>query len=189
MYSIPGYSTLAEFAKDKQLPYMTVKNHMIRGVCRWPRKIDDGITNNCAYKCWENMVSRCTNPNSTGYENYGGRGISLHSEFISFRNFISHIGPRPGKEYSIDRIDVNGNYEPGNVRWATYQEQARNKRHECKTTEDIEKHGKKYRFSFEGVRYFFTDKQKALEERSRLYKKRNQDILFSKDKEVQYVGN
>lgn len=81
------------------------------------------------YKTWAGMKRRCTNPNATGYENYGGRGIRVCDEWMhSFEAFAEHLGERPGPGYSIDRINNDGNYEPGNVRWATRAEQNRNKR-------------------------------------------------------------
>lgn len=120
---------ITTFARNVGLPYGTVWNHMNQGYCKWPRKIHDGITKNIAYGCWENMIQRSTNPNATGYENYGGRGISVFPLWkISFKEFINHIGPRPSKKHSIDRINNDGNYEPGNVRWATNTEQSANKR-------------------------------------------------------------
>lgn len=72
------------------------------------------------------MRQRCTNPNRRGYNNYGGRGIKCL--FSSFKEFINHIGPRPSPQHSVDRIDTNGHYAPGNVRWATSKEQNRNRR-------------------------------------------------------------
>ena len=68
-------------------------------------------------------------PAAADFHRYGGRGITVAAEWRhDFAAFYAHVGPRPGPEYSIDRIDVNGNYEPGNVRWATRLQQARNKR-------------------------------------------------------------
>lgn len=75
------------------------------------------------------MIARCENSSEQSFPLYGGRGIRVCAEWRhDFAAFFKHIGPRPSPTHSIDRIDVNGNYEPGNVRWATPTEQARNKR-------------------------------------------------------------
>lgn len=79
-----------------------------------------------------NIVSRCENPNSDSYADYGGRGISIYPEWRdSFKKFESwindNLGDRP-EGLSLDRIDNDGNYEPGNLRWADRQTQNRNTR-------------------------------------------------------------
>lgn len=81
------------------------------------------------YTAWANIIARCTNPKHGKYAYYGGRGIKIAEQWLnSFEVFLADIGKRPSAKHSIDRINVNGNYEPGNVRWATKQQQMRNRR-------------------------------------------------------------
>lgn len=81
------------------------------------------------YELWCGIVKRCENAKSTSYPNYGGRGITICARWRqSFAHFLADMGPRPSSQHSIDRLDVNGNYEPGNCRWATRAQQAQNTR-------------------------------------------------------------
>jgi hypothetical protein len=77
-------------------------------------------------RAYERAKYRCRNRNYRRFDCYGGRGIEFR--FHSFAEFFAELGPRPTRRHSVDRIDVNGHYEPGNVRWATPKQQANNKR-------------------------------------------------------------
>lgn len=93
-------------------------------------KRDAGGRQEPEYAIWKGIVARCFRPTAEHYADYGGRGITMCDEWReSYQAFISYIGSRPSKIHSIDRHPNNdGNYEPGNVRWATKGEQARNTR-------------------------------------------------------------
>lgn len=81
------------------------------------------------YSTWKNIVSRCTNPKTRKWEEYGGRGIKVCDRWReSFAAFLADVGLRPSKQHTIERKDNDGNYEPGNVCWATRAQQSRNKR-------------------------------------------------------------
>lgn len=78
---------------------------------------------------WRSMIQRCTDKDFKTYRHYGGRGVSICNRWLeSFEAFMDDVGPRPSRKHSLDRIDNSGNYEPGNVRWATRTEQLRNTR-------------------------------------------------------------
>lgn len=81
------------------------------------------------YRSWHHMVSRCTNPKNKDFSHYGGRGVTVCDAWrSSFAVFFAHIGARPSLRHSIDRIDNEKGYEPGNVQWATQRQQCRNQR-------------------------------------------------------------
>jgi hypothetical protein len=88
-----------------------------------------GRTSDSIFTIWSGMRQRTRNPNSGGYENYGGRGVTMCDRwFDSFEAFLSDMGERPSELHSIERIKNDRGYAPGNCRWATGKEQCRNRR-------------------------------------------------------------
>lgn len=116
--------------------------------CGKPGNIKHGLLKQFPreHQAWTRMHDRCENPNVKQWDRYGGRGIRVADRWSGdkgFPNFLDDMGPRPSSRHSIDRIDNDGHYEPGNCRWATYSQQARNKR----TSARLEYRGKFYCFS------------------------------------------
>lgn len=80
------------------------------------------------YLAWINMRTRCSRETHPSYHHYGGRGITVCTEWDSFQQFLLDMGTKPSSKHTLDRINNSGNYEPGNCRWATWSQQATNKR-------------------------------------------------------------
>lgn len=126
--------------------------------CSTPRQEHHGKSEYPEYTVWKQMKYRCLNPNATGYSKYGGRGITVCEQWRrSFERFLQDIGPRPSMKHTLDRIDNDKGYMPGNVRWVEQKIQQRNKSNnrivevdgECTTlAEAVEKRGLNYNTVF-----------------------------------------
>lgn len=87
-----------------------------------------GYASHPLYQTWAQMIQRCTNSNAPKYKLYGGRGITVCDAWLTnVEAFITYMGDKPSPKHTLDRINGNGNYEPGNVRWATSTEQSLNR--------------------------------------------------------------
>ena len=118
------------------------------------------------YNTWSSMIQRCENPNNGWYASYGGRGITVSQRWHSFAAFLDDMGPRP-RGRTLDRKNNDGNYEPGNCRWATASQQRANCRaHNASGVRGVYKDGKKWRACL-GDRYLgmFSDLGSAAEAR------------------------
>lgn len=90
-----------------------------------------GMSRDPTYQAWAQMIQRCLNPKNRAYSRYGGRGIKVCARWRkSFTAFLKHAGRRPSSDHSLDRFpDPDGDYKPGNIRWAIPVQQGRNKKH------------------------------------------------------------
>lgn len=96
--------------------------------CHCKKRRPHTIRQGRVYNSWRNMLRRVRNPNNTEYQNYGGRGITVCQRWLNFDNFFADMGKPPTEKHTLERIDVNKNYEPTNCCWATIKEQCNNTR-------------------------------------------------------------
>lgn len=89
-------------------------------------KVTHGLTHTAEYGIWGGIIDRCNNPKNKNWPRYGGRGITVCARWLHFENFLADMGARPDARLSIDRVDNDGHYAPGNCRWATAKEQRHN---------------------------------------------------------------
>jgi hypothetical protein len=93
------------------------------------KKEKHGMYSTLEYSSWQHLKDRCLNPNNDSFSYYGGRGITVHKKWVdSFIDFYNYIGSAPSEKHTVDRLDPNGNYEPGNVKWSDKTEQSINTR-------------------------------------------------------------
>ena len=104
----------------------------------YPGNLRHGLYKTPEYRVWCKIKERCYNSSRKEFPRYGGRGIRLCDEWLNNpAAFVDYVGQRPSPRHSIDRIDNEGNYEPGNVRWATPKEQSRNTRRSKLDSNDV----------------------------------------------------
>ncbi len=131
-----GGSTVIEAARLK-LPGMRSCGCMV-AKRPYTKLFKHGMSTSPEWAAWKSMLERCTNPSHRWFHRYGGRGVSVCKRWSDFNNFYADMGERPkdGVRYSLDRIDNDKGYEPGNCKWATSTEQNRNRGNVIRITHD-----------------------------------------------------
>jgi hypothetical protein len=140
------WACVCECLCDHKKRSVVLRWHLLNGKntncgCLRKYRMTHAMTGTPTYYTWDSMIQRCTNPHSQSYADYGGRGIKCCDRWrfgdgirSGFECFLADMGERPSAEHSLDRINVDGDYEPGNCRWATVEEQQNNRRDNCYIT-------------------------------------------------------
>jgi len=121
-------------------------------------RIEGKLKFSSEYAAWHSMKNRCLNSNTKDYKNYGGRGITIDPTWMQFENFIVDMGRKPSSEYTLERIDTNGNYNKLNCEWRTSTQQNRNRRNNKLTEAKADKIRQLYvtgRYSKNGLAKMF----------------------------------
>jgi hypothetical protein len=129
----PPCEIVCQLCGVKFVDYLSNNRKFCSRRCQWksqPQKHGHATRDatSSEYSSWENMIARCFQKNSPWYAYYGEQGITVCERWLSAENFLADMGPKPTPKHTLDRFpNRHGNYEPGNVRWATRAEQAENR--------------------------------------------------------------
>jgi len=140
---IPGETSMVDLGRLYNLDRSTIKRILLEAGVKivYPKtklktfgqhgddkRFKHGMSDRAEFHIWQGMLARCCVSTNRAYRLYGGRGITVCDRWLSsFENFYADMGPRPSPKHSIDRIDNDGNYEPGNCRWTTQKVQCNNR--------------------------------------------------------------
>lgn len=162
--------------------------------CGCSKYIVHGYTGTRTYRIYLHMKQRCYNKNKNGYKDYGARGIIVCDRWLGengFENFLEDMGECPGKNHSIERIDVNGNYCPENTRWATNIEQQNNKRDNhfivfMKKTKTIAEWGREFKIKYGSIYHYLKKNNWNIE--AALFEMGRLDLLFNDSSSWEYFS-